>query len=346
MSVPTVSEQNILAFIEQLSEADAVPFNNMELLGVPLLGDLDIVRGWEEIEIDDVPTLMYCLELYTSAKNAEANTPLKYVDDPMINSEVFSGRFRAASLHRRTTGNGDLSTIVQVLRRGYITSLVTASVLDWSEARLENGKDLPAGTNATNPGGTTTENYVLVKWPNVSPDHVRTIVASINALAPASFNPTIRSQSYGTGFHRIYTTHEIEDDGSATIILLLASPEYRLTGFRSWFGGDQEEITYLWNVPKELAQAVIDAGKGVGKSIIPSYSSQSGLVDLVIYSRELLGRSLLGVLTESNCDSYTMSSFYMGTYYPALYVIPQSTDPGFSYRKRIGDNADTAQDEE
>jgi hypothetical protein len=325
---------------EQLAEEDAVAVDRQDVVSVPLLGDQELPCTWEEVASDDMPYLVEFLETYTSTQNT---VPRQYVDNPTINQVVYPGRYRLAFVRRQTSG-GDISKLIRVLRKGYITSLVSASTLDWSEARLERGRELPAGTLATNPGGNTVEQYFTVKWQNVSPSHIKAITTALNGLGVSSFSPTIKGESYGSGYHRIYTDYRIEEDGSGTVFMLLGSPEFRLQAFLSYGTGRASDATYLWGCPKELAQAVLTAARAANKEAFPSYSSNDGLVDIVIKEKATTGGSFHNWKSASNCDSDTINSFYWGVYDPELYKIPASVAAGDTYNADVRDNSDGTYD--
>ena len=240
--------------------------------------------------------------------------------------------------------------IVHQLRYGYITSLVTGGAIDWTEARLApdmGTRDLPAGTCTVDPGGTTQENYLVAQWVNVSPSHVQTIVATILALnADTAFNPVIKGQTYPTTYHRINCISKIVEDGSAVITLFLGRPEYCLQGFKTWLTQRREDITYHWNVPKTLAQAVLDAEKGVGKTALASYNQSQGLVDIVVTTKDFTGYSLLGLRLRENCDSNLYKDFYWGVSNPSVYTLPagSSITSGDTYEMVVDNQQDGTYD--
>lgn len=327
--------------LELLAEEDAERVDRHDGTFVPLLGDGEIQRVWRDISIDDTPALVKFLEDYTSVKNYPNKK--NYVLDPMASSEVFDGRYRNAYIRPTTTG--EVTTLVQILRKGFIETLVVGGQMDWSEARIETARELPAGTSTNNPGGNTTEEYIIVMFPNTSPDKRQAIQNSIEALTVSSFNPVIRGESLGTGFHRIYVTSRIEDDGSATILLLLAKPEFTLDAYESYLTKRQDDVTYFFNVPKELAQGVLTASRAKGVSARASYNTSQGLVDIIIYTHQYDVEGYVSATVFRNCDSYEVADFYWGIEDQSLYEIPSApVGRGRTVNKSLRNNEDGSYD--
>ena len=271
------------------------------------------------------------------------------VADFTVEYRKYDGTWRTVNVTSQyDSQNGGV--IVHQLRYGYITSLVTGGVIDWTEARLApdmGTRDLPAGTCTVDPGGTTPENYLIAQWVNVSPSHVQTIVATILTLnADTAFDPVIKGQTYPTTYHRINCISKIVEDGSAVITLFLGRPEYCLQGFKTWLTQRREDITYHWNVPKTLAQKVLDAEKGVGKTALASYNQSQGLVDIVVTTKDFTGYSLIGLRLRENCDSNLYKDFYWGVSDPSVYTLPagSSITSGDTYEMVVDNQQDGTYD--
>jgi hypothetical protein len=263
-----------------------------------------------------------------------------YLQDPVIGGKPHSGRYRSVNADVAEGGYLRLT-----LRKGYITSLVADSTLDWTEARLMDAKGYVAGVadiySIYNTGANEPENYVTAIWPNISPSHVETIKASIEGLS--SFDPTIKGQSYGTGLHRLHVDSRIEEDGSATIVLFMASPEFCLKGMSDWETKRSRTATFYWNVPKELAQGLIEFHKARGASCTPSYNGEKGLVDIVVYEKVYQETILKSIVTMQNCDATEYTDMYLGVYDYSLYN-PMSPPAGVTYFRDVNANDDGSYD--
>jgi hypothetical protein len=119
-------------FKEPLAEADARLFEQLQATYVSLTGDAELPRHWPELSPDAIPDAIDFLNLATSVKNT---APCKYVDNPMANNEVYEGRWRQAFIRR--VMQGEVTKLVQVLRKGYAESI------NWDEARLADGDNQP-----------------------------------------------------------------------------------------------------------------------------------------------------------------------------------------------------------
>ena len=325
---------------EMLDEGSAILIPKTESLNIPLLGDNELVRGWDELQLEDIPQCVAYLEDYTSAKNTRK---LNYVDDPQAGGETYTGRYRHAFV--RQIVQGEVETVIQVLRKGYIETLVSGANVIWDEARMRQSRkvtgniydDTPLDASDVKP-----ENYLEVSWTGVSPDKVNAIVGELDALAADTFAPTIRKESYGTAWHRLFVASKIETDGSATVTLFLARPEFRLYGFRNYATERQSGIQYIWNVPKSLAQGIITAAKTARKSASVSYSPQRGLCDIIISddNRDYIFHS---VITGQNCDTTSTTYYHWSVFDKATIAIPAST-AGTTVTSNIRPNGDGTYD--
>jgi hypothetical protein len=270
--MPILPEQIALC-LENLAENDAIQMQQMDSIALALTGDDEIVRTWDELTPKDIPVFKEFLSKYTSvnnASNAQNGVETHYVDDPLLNQEQHTGRYRCAYV--RTTIQGGVVRLAQVLRKGYAESI------NWDEVRLESGMyllDDPSGAL----GG---EKWLTLAFPNCSPDKAAEMAAS---LSSSTYDLTSKLPGGATGadWHNIRSSVKVEQDGSCTVLLDVAKPEYSLTAYSDWLTEGQRTITYWWGVPKDLAQAKIDAAKAAGASTAASYSKGEGVVDIVIY---------------------------------------------------------------
>jgi len=336
-----------------LADVEAEYVDRQDDAAVGLLGDREVKRAFvlpvsrEEEGFDD---LVSYLELYTATKNDD---PLRYVEDLVIQGTELEGKWRHAYAYRlrRQDPSNPRDTqhiLVQVLRKGYIEALVSGTTLDWSEARVEKNLDITAGANTATSyvGGDDPERFITTYFPNVSPFKVKAITDTIFALAAGTFVPVIKGDSsYGNAYHRLGVGHVIENDGSATIRLMLAKPQFVLDAYTTYLTGRQMDVTYLWNVPKELAQGILTAWKTVkGRSATASYSSSQMLVDIVLYSKDYTEETLLNEITFKNCDYEEVTNYYWGIEDATDYDITLPVAAGVTAWKSISNNGDGSYD--
>ena len=339
-----IPDEHILICREELHSRNAILIREVNDASTSLVGDAEINRGWELSVPNYASSFREYLETYTDIDNV---TPQKWTDNPVASSETFTGRWRLAFVRRirRQNPEGiDVDYIVQTLRKGYIESLAVGASLDYSEARLIDSRDLPAGTEATLVGGNTTENYITLQWNNISPYKIESIKAYINGLGADSFAPAIRGETSGTDWHRLYTVSKIEEDGSATLAVALAKPEYALKTFVEYGTANGSDVDYIWNCPKTLAQAVITAARVTGRSCTASYDTKTGTVDLVIRTKSTIPEMVAGALSTSNCQIKDYTSMYLSVGNPYAYEIPYASTQGITYNRDLRSNKDGTYD--
>ena len=298
-------------FGECLAENDARVFDRSETGYVSLTGDAELWRHWPDLSPDYIPDACEYLNIVTSVKNL---TPQKYVDDPTASGEVFRGRWRQAYLRR--IEQGDVIKLVQVLRKGY------AFEISWDEARLVEGRDL-----------LESEHYRTIRWVNIAREKVHSLAAALNDSTYP--DPVVGGETLTGTWHNIYVVPSIADDGSGIITMLLAEPEFTLTAYQAHLSPRSVGITYLWQVPKDLAQDVLDTYKAFGRSASASYPNAAGLVDIVIYGKDEEYTSKLNVITSWNCSHKEYTDYYWGlTEDDADSIVLTKPPVGWTYEAR------------
>ena len=332
-------QYNVALAREKLRALDAFFFENMENTEQLLIGDAEVNIAWKVSTPEAIPNLRYYLDNYTWATNP---TKQRWIVDPQIKEVPLLGTWRQVNVRdiKRTEKGTEFYYVILTLRKGYIRTLVTETVVDYSEARLEQCRQMPAG----NDGATPVSEFIILKWNNVSPDKVDAVKGELEALEADTFAPVIRGETLGTAFHRLYVASNIETDGSATISMLLAKPEFTLTGCQTWATAKQSTVTYHWDVPRRIAQALIETLKGTGKSVVPSYNPAQGLVDIVEYARDYTAfGSITGTVLADLCDYTMYGDLYWGVSNPNSYTCPVYV-PGVMYYKDFSDNGDGSYD--
>lgn len=171
-------------------------------------------------------------------------------------------------------------TVFQTLRRGWITTLVSGSAPIWTEARVAQASGGSAIPVIGASSGSWRHLVLTVVWYGIDPTKAESVAAGLRNLGAASWTPTIRGESYGSGWHRLRVDHQPAEDGSATITMLLAQAEAALDVYSN--KGTTREIvsTTLYGVPNGLAQVYVDGwyryGAAGGAGTIPLGGSVSG----------------------------------------------------------------------
>lgn len=308
-----------------------------------LIEDGEIQRVLALANSQDLADYENWIETYTAEANAETVTALKYVDGLIIGERTFSGRWRQA--YTKLIRIDENPFIVQVLRKGYITTLMTSDVVpvfDWTEARVDT-----EDSRAT----TTPLERLRVRFPNVSPDNVEAVIDEIFALDVDGFEPVIRGEAYGTDFYRQFVTYRIEADGSATIILQVSKTQVTKSTYSQIGTEDEEAITNHWDVPPSLFNGIIENFKwtdnptntveNIGASAGASYDPREDLYDIILRAPAAdASVSITDVLTQENCTWKTWTSFWWGLTeaeaIDATHSIPAVVDGNYSYTKSLG----------
>jgi hypothetical protein len=321
----------------QLADSKSRLLERMDSTYVPLAGDAEIHRVWSYNNSQDQSEYVSFLSTYTSASNP---APQSYVENLRVGRKTWPGIWRLAfvrPIRIKTT-----PYIVEVLRKGFITQLVDGGVLSWSDARLsiEASRTLHDDIQ-----------YIFVRFPGVSPDHVRGIVDSINALPVAAFHPVIRGEDYGEDFYRQYCTFVIEQDGSATINLLVSKSHVIINAYSHWATERQEHVTYHFGVPAVLAQLIIEdhktasgGGDRMGASATCSYDRREGLFDIILRDKsDADAITIIDDISERSASYTESTSYYWGISEEAArstYNIPGTVPEGWIYHKRISNTGE------
>ena len=321
-------------YAEILAANDWEIFDKNPTVYVSLSGDAELWRALPELSPDYIAEFTDLLNRITDIKN---EVECSYVDDPEAGGETFEGRWRQAYIRR--IAQGDVTKLVQVLRKGYAQSIY------WTEARVKGGKFLQ-DQPTVGPDGvshiSSDEKYLEVYWPNLAPEKVQAMVDGLNASTFT--NPVVQEETRTGVWHNLVVAPSVADDGSGVITLSLAMAEFRLDGFAAWLTHRTENIAYLWGYAKDEAQAVANAWKAAGRSCTFSYSKESGLVDIILRERDFDPLTVGTVTASWNCRYKEVADYYFGVSDPTLYPLITTPVNGISYDRTLRDNADGSWD--
>jgi len=253
-------------------------------------------------------------------------TNLPTVASPVVEHKTYAGTWRlvsAESVSKKVVDRGverdityDSDAVVAIFRYGWITALVDGGVVDYSEARLGNAKELPGNASSIAGIDDTTsddpERYLYIEWPNCSCDHDVAIIQSFNNVTFT--NPAVDGQTYSGTWHIVFATSERADDQSAIIKILLARPQYTLNAYEMYETTWERDKIYLWNVPKDIAQTILDDYKAAktSASASASYNTNDGLVDLTLSAAGDVADNLTTDAIDITCDTSVVYHFAWG----------------------------------
>ena len=320
-----------------------------------LLPDGRLERYIDGISHRDVDNLVGFLESFVSVPNYEADASIKYAycTGPLIDSQPKAGKWRHLGVRTqrvdaqgREDPKGSTWRIIQVLAEGFLTTIAHA------DARLIQGRsntgdvvivdEAPVGDN---PGA----EYLTLEWVGVDPDTVKALAdgklstATLSGLAYRKIanDGAAVTVALGDGWHCLAVNWELAQDGSGTIRLGVAKPEFVLKGFTSWLGSRQSGLTQYFDVPEALAQGIMDEAKARGADCRANgYDAAQGLVNLTVSQLDLSGVALNDIPISSNCDMVVTASFLWGTGDSSLLPIPGSIPAGTSYDRNLNEDGD------
>lgn len=192
-------------FAEVLDGRDWDVFDKQPTVYVSLTGDAELWRSLPELSPDFISEFTDLLNLITDIKNT---VKCRYVDDPEAGGEVFEGRWRQAFIRR--IAQGEVTKLVQVLRRGWATALIDA------EARLISGDNVPLQP----------ERILQRQYVNLDFTQLGVMIDGIEATKYIE-NPTIEGEMYGSvevpvKWRILSSKPSRADDGSGIITQTLA----------------------------------------------------------------------------------------------------------------------------
>jgi len=209
----------------------------------------------------------------------------------------FTDTYRTLSVSVEDKGadRGDVF-LIHTIAKGLIETLIDGDGnVIWDEARKVNARNLEGNdefagdsedVEAAIPNTTSDdqERHITVMWRYIDPELVHGIIETLNASTYTSVSADGEAVS-GT-WHRIFSAYEKQDDGTCNIILQLAEPQYTLNAYRDLETVSGADVVYLWQVPKDLAQGIMDAWKVAtpteGRQASASYDSSGGLVNITL----------------------------------------------------------------
>jgi hypothetical protein len=283
---------------------------NAESVGLALNKEGSVRRVWNELSSRDIYIYKQFLDYYTDASNCtDGGGPASnYVIDPYVGDatngkiQVF-GKYRNAFTIVRPMAD-DKYMLIQELRSGYIESLVSDGLVDYSEARVES-------IDWYNPDGVTpNQDYITLAWKGVSPNDVEAIAESLKSLPAENWSPSVNGNALGS-HHRLMVRTAEENDGSATVRVMLANSRVKFESYSSWKTERQALITYHFNVPTDLVPAIIATEKNVGVTVRVGAPDQRGLHDVVVEESDP-DQLPFSVKTQKACSFETNTEYRFG----------------------------------
>ena len=299
------------------------------------LGDEEIVRRWPNIGEGYLSKCVTALSLFTDSSNSK---PQLWVKDPVVGREVFPGIYRSVTVDVDVQKPG-LKGIIQTLRKGFATAP------QWSEARIEAKVSALSNTqSADGLAGTTSDpvdRVFDVLFPNCSPLAIESIATSLRTASYSS-GITVRGDTHSGAWHVLSVSTKIEEDGSASATLRIATPQYTISAYDDYGLDRAMDVHYVMDVPKEQAQGIVTAWKAanpVGASATISYSRDQKLVDIVLRKTASVEDVFNVGLTSADCRYTETETIYLNVADATAYPISAPADGGgISYTRNVTRN--------
>lgn len=282
-----------------------------ESLGISMLKEGTIRRVWDGLPSKDIYIFKAFLDFYTDAQNCGDGGEIlsRYIDDPKIgdghNGKIVApGRYRGAYTIIRPQAD-DNYLLIQELRLGWIESLVNGGTVDYSEARIES-VDWYNPNNPANPN----QDYITLVWKGISPYKADSIVESLKALPADGWTPTVNEQPL-IAHHRLLVRSAEEQDGSASIRILLANSTLTFETYSAWQTDRQTNVTNHFNVPTDMVLALVEAEKAKGVSVRVGGPDQRGLHDVIV-EQSNPNQPSINRATQNACSFNVFSEYRFG----------------------------------
>ena len=311
----------------KLNPVHAQFFQNAEAVSVPLTDTKEVRVLWEYSTEQEYSELENFLQAYTWPTNIG---PKRYVKDPVIAGEKLDGTWRQAFVSRikRDAQNGTSDLwIALTLRRGW------AEELNWDEARLVQG--LSAQGNDQSLASLTSDDktgLVQITFPGFSPFKSE---EAIVAVAESLTDQKVQGQVLeGLWYINVARTQE-EDDGSISLILTVAQDKYVLNSYRDYGFIRSSLLAYAYNVPKGIAQDLLDELKLAGYSATIAYNKNSEVVDITSSRYVYNSKEIAEFKSAINCDSTTYTTIYLGEEDENAHLITEPVPAGTTARRSV-----------
>jgi len=211
------------------------------------------------------------------------------ITNPKVDKEAQSGTWRLIDVTTPKTAKKEASIVCRYAKR-YDTTI------DLAQGRILQGEDW-----------NTNDRFLSVEFRNLDQDKLPSLISSVRGVTYT--DPTIGGSDAFAGDWKVLSAQPSwADDGSGILVIHIGDPNFVLTSFQNYILPSHQDVTYLFNVPKDSAQAMIDGYKDEGTSVSVSYSGASdipGTVDLVVRENSTQPVVDFDVAVASLCDLTT-----------------------------------------
>lgn len=210
------------------------------------------------------------------------------------------------------TDDGDnyAAVVSAIYSKGYYTTI------DWDSARfveLNRSAGNSSTAGVTHGSSHNPQKFCIIRFPFCSPDNIEEMVFSLSATSYTG--KVIRDQVLEGEWSNVSASTKLEEDGTHSIYVTLARPQYVLTAYQDLGGVNEDDVVYLWSVPKDLAQGIITAwgvAHPVGASASADYSDERKLVNITLRKKAMEKPNLSLTSIKVSCDTTQNIHFAWG----------------------------------
>ena len=240
--------------------------------------------------------------------------------DPQIGGIVLNGTWR----HVESVKSENKRGLYITLREGF------AQKIAWDEAYIDETDDLQED-----------ERYAAIIFPNVDPQYADAMTVSLGENTTDGFTVDGKERT-GTWEYVHKRTRTVAQDGSMSIVVFAAQPQYTYFVYENVGGIGQTKVWHVDNVPKRLVAGVVATYTTEGTDGSGNYSTQEGLVDLTFRVRDGNSVTMLNKktvdgcqieeytdyyydLTKAEADAYDIGEAPQGWFYSAPFIRPDGS---------------------
>lgn len=278
-------------------------------------GEVELRRIWSIRRDAHVTEFADYFEKYSSVNNYP--TECRYVVNPYDADEqdYYAGTWRQVGIEQADNG------IIQTLRKSYLSTVKPSGAIDFSDCYVMSHTVSP-GNDVTIPDDSavsaTPEKWLILQWRWCNVAKLADIVAELESFDEA-VDVTIQGTNYGTGWTRLITSTAKDEDGAGVINMVIGDTKFilREKGYSlasgAWTGYE------LWNVPKAIAQDVLDAMAGIEGNLTSTadYDKNDGVVRIQTRFRDTMtGRQMTGIITDESCGVEVVVDYWWNVHFP------------------------------
>lgn len=308
----------------------------VKIMDVPVNGDAEITRRWENIAEGYLSRCLQALAEFTDEKNP---SPMRYVVDPEVDREKFPGIYRQVTLDVDVQKPG-LRGIIQTLRKGW------AKTANWDEARLLECKYGAANdVNVPGIGNTQSDNpirFARILFPNCAQDSLTAIARELASRTTYS-DLNVGGNLLAGEWRTIYAGEKLNEDGSGSVELFIGRIQYVLQAYDNFGTERTYDVYYLYDVPRPAAQGIMDSWKTQNpkdSSATASYSRSNDSVDIILRKKASEESRHDAGSVDIDCRYSRIMVMYLGCASANDHPIPNNVGDGISYSRTVRPNGD------